>query len=68
MKPLLKNRYLLLKKLSNGSHGVTYIAEDTKTKDKVVVKRLRHELSKETRKSWPREVTMLQSLEHPQIC
>ena len=67
MKDVLNNRYRLRKKLGSGAHGISYLAYDEQNKQDVVVKRLRQELTTESRKMWPKESRMLQRLRHPQI-
>ena len=67
MKNLLHSRYTLIKKLGSGTHGISYLALDKQKKQDVVIKRLRQELTPESRKIWPKESRMLQRLEHQQI-
>ena len=67
MKNVLHNRYTLTQKLGSGTHGISYLAFDEQEKQNVVIKRLRQELTPESRKMWPKESRMLQRLAHPQI-
>lgn len=67
MRKILNGRYRLRKKLGSGAHGISYLAYDEQNKQDVVVKRLRQELTTDSRKMWPKESRMLQRLEHPQI-
>ena len=67
MRDILNNRYTLRKKLGSGAHGISYLAFDEQRKQDVVIKRLRQELTPQSRKVWPQESRMLQRLAHPQI-
>lgn len=60
----VKNEYTIIKEIGEGRYGIAYLAEN-ENKEKVVIKQLKKNMLKETRKELIYEQKVLRSLDNP---
>lgn len=64
---LLNHRYTILEAIAEGANSVVYLAEDTQSHTKVVIKKSKHSLQLSEQQSWNKEIQLLQQLHFPKV-
>ena len=64
---LLNHRYTILEAIAEGANSVVYLAKDTQTHTKVVIKKGKHSLQLSEQHNWNKEIQFLQQLHFPKV-
>ena len=59
---ILQDRYTLMDVVAEGGENVVYLAKDTHTEERVILKRTKNGLAPEDRSTWQRETLLLKQL------
>ena len=59
---ILQDRYKLINVVAEGGENVVYLAKDTHTQERVILKRTKNGLAPENRNTWQRETLLLKQL------